>query len=60
MTAHASSALEDALDFLAERGASKAKPWTPDELAAQIDPVVTFLRSGVDALKPPRETSRSR
>ncbi len=33
------ASLSAAFNLLAERGASKARPWTPEELAAQIDPV---------------------
>jgi AcrR family transcriptional regulator len=52
------ASLTAAFNLLAERGASKARPWTPEELAAQIDPVFTFLRGGLDALKQPRTTRR--
>jgi AcrR family transcriptional regulator len=45
------ASLTAAFNLLAERGTSKAKPWTPEEAAAQIDPVFTFLRGGLDALK---------
>ena len=45
------ASLTAAFNLLAERGTSKPKPWTPEEAAAQIDPVFTFLRSGLDALK---------
>jgi AcrR family transcriptional regulator len=47
------ASLTAAFNLLAERGAAKTKPWTPEELAAQIDPVFTFLRGGLDALKKP-------
>jgi AcrR family transcriptional regulator len=53
------ASLTAAFNLLAERGAAKTKPWTPEELAAQIDPVFTFLRGGLDALKAP-PTSRRR
>ena len=42
-----------------ERAGSTAKPQTPAEVAALIDPVITFLRGGLDAVKEPR-TSRRR
>jgi len=45
------ASLTAAFNLLAERGTSKAKPWTPEETAAQIDPVFTFLRGGLDALR---------
>jgi AcrR family transcriptional regulator len=45
------ASLTAAFNLLAERGASKARPWTPEELAAQIDPVFTFMCGGLDALK---------
>jgi AcrR family transcriptional regulator len=47
-----------AFNLLADRGASKTRPWTPKELAGQIDPVFTFLRGGLDALKNPRTKQR--
>jgi AcrR family transcriptional regulator len=43
--------LTAAFNLLADRGATKTRPWTPKELADQIDPVFTFLRAGLDALK---------
>jgi AcrR family transcriptional regulator len=43
--------LTAAFNLLADRGATKARPWTSKELADQIDPVFTFLRAGLDALK---------
>jgi AcrR family transcriptional regulator len=52
------ASLTAAFNVLAERGASKARPWTREELAAQIDPIFTFLRGGLDALKQPRTTRR--
>jgi hypothetical protein len=43
---------------LTERGeGSRGKPKTED-VAAQIEPVITFLRGGLDALKEPRTTRR--
>jgi AcrR family transcriptional regulator len=42
-----------AFNILAERdGGSRAKPKTTADVAAAIDPIFTFLRSGLDALKP--------
>jgi len=38
---------------------TRAKPQSADEVAALIDPVMTFLRGGLDALREPRGT-RSR
>ena len=52
------ASLTAAFNLLAEQGASKARPWTPEELAAQVDPVFTFLRGGLDALKQPRKPRR--
>jgi len=46
-----------AFDVMRER-AGEAKPCSPDELAALIDPVMTFLRGGLDALKEPPKTGR--
>jgi len=45
------ASLTAAFNLLAERGAAKDKPWSPQELEAHIDPVFTFLRGGLDALK---------
>jgi AcrR family transcriptional regulator len=50
--------LTAAFNLLADRGASKTNRWTPKELAAQIEPVFTFLRGGLDALKKPGSTRR--
>jgi AcrR family transcriptional regulator len=47
------ASLTAAFNLLAERGASKSRPYTPEELQAQIDPVIQFLRAGVDALRQP-------
>jgi AcrR family transcriptional regulator len=52
------ASLTAAFNLLAEQGASKAQPWTTEELAAQVDPVFIFLRGGLDALKQPRKTRR--
>jgi AcrR family transcriptional regulator len=49
-----------AFDVLFERGGRpSAKPHSADEVAALIDPVITFLRGGLEALKQP-STSRRR
>jgi AcrR family transcriptional regulator len=48
------ASLTAAFNLLADRGASKTRPWTPKELAGQIDPVFTFLRGGLHALKNPK------
>jgi AcrR family transcriptional regulator len=47
------AAFTAAFNLLADRGASKSRPFTPEELQAQIDPVIRFLRAGVDALRQP-------
>jgi hypothetical protein len=36
---------------MSERGDSSAKPQTPAEVAAAIDPVFAFVRGGLDALR---------
>ena len=46
-----------AFDVMSERGGD-AKPHSADEVAALIDPVMTFLRGGLDALKEPSTTRR--
>jgi AcrR family transcriptional regulator len=48
-----------AFDGLFDREAA-TKPQSADEIAALIDPVMTFLRGGLDALKEPRTTRRRR
>jgi hypothetical protein len=46
---------------LSERGSdSSAKPKSAADVAAAIDPVITFLRGGLEALKEPRTTRRPR
>jgi AcrR family transcriptional regulator len=45
-----------AFDVLFEKGDPSAKPKTADEVAASIDPVITFLRGGLEALKAPSTT----
>jgi AcrR family transcriptional regulator len=52
------ASLTAAFIVLTERGDSSAKPQTPADVAAMIDPVITFLRGGLDALKEPRTTRR--
>jgi AcrR family transcriptional regulator len=51
------ASLTAAFIVLSERGSSP-KPKSPAEVAAQIDPVITFLRGGLDALKEPGTTLR--
>jgi AcrR family transcriptional regulator len=50
------ASLTAAFIVLSERGGSGAKPQSPADVAAQIDPVIAFLRGGLDALKEPRST----
>jgi AcrR family transcriptional regulator len=45
------ASLVAAINLIADRGAAKTKPWTPKEERANIDPVFTFLRAGLDALR---------
>ena len=45
------ASLTAAFIVLSERDDSAAKPKTADEVAAQIDPVINFLRGGLDALR---------
>ena len=52
------ASLTAAFIALSERGDSSPKPQSPADVAAQIDPVMTFLRGGLDALKQPRTTRR--
>jgi AcrR family transcriptional regulator len=53
------ASLTAAFNVLTERGAGpKAKPKSAADVAAAIDPVITFLRGGLDALKEPRTTGR--
>jgi AcrR family transcriptional regulator len=53
------ASLTAAFNVLSERGAGpKAKPKSAADVAAAIDPVITFLRGGLDALKEPRTTGR--
>jgi AcrR family transcriptional regulator len=51
------ASLTAAFNVLSERGGtSSGKPKSAADLAAQIDPVITFLRGGLDALKKPSTT----
>jgi AcrR family transcriptional regulator len=53
------ASLTAAFNVLSERGdGSRAKPKSAADLAAAIDPVITFLRGGLDALKAPRPSRR--
>jgi AcrR family transcriptional regulator len=52
------ASLTAAFNHLADRGASKTRAWSPEELTAQVDPVFIFLRAGLDALKQPRTRRR--
>jgi AcrR family transcriptional regulator len=47
------ASLTAAFIVLSERGGSSPKPKSRTDVAAQIDPVITFLRGGLDALKEP-------
>jgi hypothetical protein len=48
------TSLTAAFNLLAEREPSSAeKPKTAADVAAAIDPIITFLRGGLDALKEP-------
>jgi AcrR family transcriptional regulator len=49
------ASLTAAFNLLLERG-GPAKPHSGEELAAQLDPVIAFLRGGLDAVKEPRRT----
>jgi AcrR family transcriptional regulator len=53
------ASLTAAFNVLSEQGGdTKKKPKSAADLAAAIDPVITFLRGGLDALKEPRTTRR--
>jgi AcrR family transcriptional regulator len=52
------ASLTAAFNLLAERGGGPPKPKSPDEVAALIDPIITFLRGGLEALKAPSTTRR--
>ena len=47
------ASLTAAFMALTERSGSSAKPKSAADMAARIDPVITFLRGGLDALKAP-------
>ena len=47
------ASLTAAFNVLSERGSSSAKPKSAADMAALIDPVITFLRGGLDGLKEP-------
>jgi AcrR family transcriptional regulator len=53
------ASLTAAFNVLSEQGgAAGAKPKSTAEMAALIDPVISFLRGGLDALKAPATTRR--
>jgi AcrR family transcriptional regulator len=53
------ASLTAAFNVLSERGEGPSgKPKSADDRAALIDPVITFLRGGLDALKAPSTTRR--
>ncbi len=52
------ASLTAAFNVLSEQGRSSTKPKSAAEMAALLDPVITFLRGGLDALKEPRTTRR--
>src|SRR5712691_9571435 len=53
------ASLTAAFNVLTERGGGlSAKPKSAADVAAAIDPVITFLRGGLDALKEPHTTRR--
>jgi len=45
------ASLTAAFNVLSEQGRSSTKPKSAAEMAALLDPVITFLRGGLDALK---------
>jgi AcrR family transcriptional regulator len=45
-----------AFNVLSERGGAKGKPKSAEEVAVLIDPIIAFLRGGLDALKEPATT----
>jgi AcrR family transcriptional regulator len=53
------ASLTAAFNLLADSGANKTQPWTPEELAANLDPVFTFLQGGLEALRTSRTGRRS-
>jgi hypothetical protein len=52
------ASLTAAFNVLAERGGPSAKPKSAADVAAMIDPIIAFLRGGLDALKEPSTTRR--
>ena len=51
------ASLTAAFNVLSERGdGPRARRKTPEDVAAMIDPVITFLRGGLGALKEPQTT----
>jgi AcrR family transcriptional regulator len=48
-----------AFDVLMERGEGPTPKQSAEEVAAQIDPVMSFLRGGLEALKEPRRFRRT-
>src|SRR5712691_8654955 len=52
------ASLTAAFIVLTERGGKSAKPKSAADVAALIDPVITFLRGGLDAVKEPRTPRR--
>jgi AcrR family transcriptional regulator len=52
------ASLTAACIVLNERGDSRAKPKNAADIAAQIDPIITFLRGGLEALKEPSTARR--
>jgi AcrR family transcriptional regulator len=51
------ASLTAAFNVLSERGdGPRARRKTPEDVAAMIDPVITFLRGGLGALKDPQTT----
>jgi len=53
------ASLTAAFNVLSERGdGPRARRKTPEDVAAMIDPVITFLRGGLDAVKEPRTPKR--
>jgi AcrR family transcriptional regulator len=53
------ASLTAAFNVLAERGrGSSVKTKSTDDLAAMIDPIITFLRGGLEALKEPQAACR--
>jgi AcrR family transcriptional regulator len=52
------ASLTAAFIVLNERDDSRAKPKSAADIAAQIDPIITFLRGGLEALKEPSAARR--